>query len=287
MAHTRKLAIIDLGTNTFHLLVANEINGVMTVVHRDRLVVKIGLGGINEKKILPEAVDRAIVAMQSFKNRITALGVSEVFAFGTSALRNATNAQDVLNKIKAQTGINVEIISGDKEAEFIYRGVNSGLDLGNEKSLIIDIGGGSVEFIISNKKEIFWKESIEIGAQRLLEEFQPHDPIRENDIKNIEAFFHQKLSSLFKGLKIYKPQTLVGSSGTFDTLSDIFCETHHILKSPEEIEGALSIEGFNEIFNDILGKNRKARMAIPGYDRNASGYDRGGVLSYPLYLEKS
>lgn len=260
----RKLAIIDLGTNTFHLLLAHEINGMMTVVHRERLAVKIGMGGINQKTILPEAIDRAILAIQSFKNTIDHHGITEIYAFGTSALRNANNATEVVNSIKSLTNIKVDVISGEREAEFIYRGVASALDLGETNSLILDIGGGSVEFIIGNSKNILWKESVEIGAQRLLEAFQHHDPIQVDEIETLEIHFRKKLISLEKALKIYSPTTLIGSSGTFDTLSDIFCAQHHILKKPEEIETALTLEGFYEIYNDLVKKNRTARMNIPG-----------------------
>lgn len=261
---TRTLAIIDLGTNTFHLLVAQEVNGTITIMHRERLAVKIGMGGINQQTILPEAIDRAVLAMQSFKNTIDKFNVHEIFAFGTSALRNANNADVVLAEIKSITGIDVEIISGDQEADFIYRGAASALDLGTENSLILDIGGGSVEFIIGNNKTVLWKKSIDIGAQRLLEMFQQHDPVHADEIAALESHFEAKLITLFAALKKYTPMTLVGSSGTFDTLSDIFCAQHHILKSPDEIETALSLEGFHQIYGNLLNKNREERMAIPG-----------------------
>lgn len=204
----KNLAIIDLGTNTFHLLVARQTDDRITIIHRERLAVKIGMGGINQKTILPEAIDRAVLAMQSFKNTMEKMEVQEVYAFGTSALRNANNAQAVLDEIKSITGINVEVISGDKEADFIYRGATSALDLGLEKSLILDIGGGSVEFIIGNNKEIFWKESVDIGAQRLLEEFQQHDPIQPDELNRLENYFKTKLSSLFTALQEHNPKNL-------------------------------------------------------------------------------
>ena len=233
-------------------------------MHRERLAVKIGMGGINQKTILPEAIDRAVVAMQSFKNTMDKMEVQEVYAFGTSALRNANNAQIIIDEIKSITGIDVKVITGDKEADFIYRGVASALDLGKEKSLILDIGGGSVEFIIGNNKEVFWKASLDIGAQKLLEKFHENDPIHPEEINALEEYLSRKLIPVFDALKKYNPKIVVGSSGTFDTLSDIFCANHQILKTPEEIETALTLEGFHEIYNTLLHKNRKERMEIPG-----------------------
>jgi exopolyphosphatase/guanosine-5'-triphosphate,3'-diphosphate pyrophosphatase len=92
-------------------------------------------------------------------------GVTKMYAFGTSAFRNAVNGQDIAEQIKSLTGITVDIIQGDKEAEYIYYGVKSALHMEKERSLIIDIGGGSIEFIIGDNDTIFWKKSLEIGAQ--------------------------------------------------------------------------------------------------------------------------
>jgi exopolyphosphatase / guanosine-5'-triphosphate,3'-diphosphate pyrophosphatase len=259
-----KIAIIDMGTNTFHLLIAEGNKAGYNIVRRDRLAVKIGMGGINQRIITDEGFHRALVAMQSFKNTIEQLDIKTVYAFGTSALRNAINGSEIANKIRAVTGIEVNIISGDQEAEFIYYGVQSALHMGNDKNLIMDIGGGSVEFIIADNDRIYWKQSFEIGAQRLLEKFQRHDPIEEDEVENLNGYFEEALIPLFDAFKKFNPTILVGSSGTFDTLSDIFCLKHDIHKPADEIETPLTIEGFYSIYKDLLKKNRDERMQIPG-----------------------
>ncbi len=259
-----KIAIIDMGTNTFHLLIAEGNKAGYNIIRRDRLAVKIGMGGINERIITDEGFHRALVAMQSFKNTIEQQGIATVYAFGTSALRNATNGSEIADKIHAVTGIEVNIISGDQEAEFIYFGVQSALHMGQDKNLIVDIGGGSVEFIIGDNDRIYWKQSVEIGAQRLLERFQKHDPIEAREVEELTAYFEDTLVPLFNAFERFKPTVLVGSSGTFDTLSDIFCLKHDIHKAPEEIETPLTIEGFYAIYKDLLKKDRAERMQIPG-----------------------
>jgi exopolyphosphatase/guanosine-5'-triphosphate,3'-diphosphate pyrophosphatase len=202
--------------------------------------------------------------MQSFKNTMDQYEVVKVFAFGTSAMRNAKNGSEVCRRIKVLTGIDINIISGDEEANYIYLGVQSALGLGHDRNLIVDIGGGSVEFIIADQHQIFWKQSFEIGAQRLLEKFQKHDPIVSEEITALDHYFQQALLPLFESIQKFKPNVLVGSSGTFDTLSDIFCIRHGIHKSPEEIETPLSLEGFYDIYRELIAKNREQRMAIPG-----------------------
>jgi exopolyphosphatase / guanosine-5'-triphosphate,3'-diphosphate pyrophosphatase len=260
----RKIAIVDLGTNTFHLLVATQNEGAYNIIYRDRLAVKIGMGGINDGFITEDGLNRALVAMQSFKNVIDQHKVDQIFAFGTSALRNARNGKEVADKITEITGISISIISGDEEAYYIYMGVRAALGLGNDKNLIVDIGGGSVEFIVADHDRIFWKQSFEIGAQRLLEKYQKHDPILKEEISELEKHFKHELTPLFETLTKLNPTILVGSSGTFDTLSDIFCIAHDIHKTPEEIETPLSIEGFYEIHRELLKRNRAQRMQVPG-----------------------
>lgn len=262
----QKLAIIDLGTNTFHLLIAGWENGGHRILERHRSAVKVGVGGINQDIIQEDAIDRAVQALRSFKE-ITekhSIPVSKIFAFGTSALRNAKNNNDVIQRIKAGSDIDVTIISGDQEAEFIYKGVRSAVDLGNDTSLIIDIGGGSVEFIIANANEIFWKKSFEIGGQRLLEKFQKHDPIAPSEIIELDKYLERSLQELFLNLKQFNPTTLVGSSGTFDTLSEIHCVRHNLPYQEIDPETPLSMQSFFIIYQELISKNRAERMAIPG-----------------------
>ena len=259
-----RVAIIDLGTNTFHLLIAEKVKEQYTFVYRERLAVRLGQRGINDGIIQPDAIERAVRALSSFKTTIDQYDTPSIFAFGTSALRNAKNAQEIVQTFKEKAGIEINIISGDREAELIFMGVRYGLALGKDYSLVMDIGGGSVEFIIGNDKDIVWKQSFEIGAQRLLEMFHRTDPIDQNEINQLNQYFASQLPSLFEALKQWTPKTLIGSSGTFDTLSDIHCIKHDLNSRVEDIETPLTIQGFNDIYEELLIKNREDRMMIPG-----------------------
>jgi exopolyphosphatase/guanosine-5'-triphosphate,3'-diphosphate pyrophosphatase len=260
----QKFAIIDLGTNTFHLLIAEFLNGEYAITHRDRAAVKIGLGGINRNIIPEEGAARALEALRKFRAIIDQYGIAKIYAFGTSAFRNAQNREAVINRIRQIANIDVNVISGEAEAEFIYKGVRTALDLGNKPSLIVDIGGGSVEFIIGNQQLIFWKKSFEIGAQRLLEKYQKHDPISAQEIKALDQHFENSLSELFTALKIHKPLTLAGSSGTFDTLSEIFCVQNSISINEGDKETPLTIPSFYSSYEELISKSRAERLLIPG-----------------------
>jgi exopolyphosphatase/guanosine-5'-triphosphate,3'-diphosphate pyrophosphatase len=259
-----RVAIIDMGTNTFHLMVAEKVNETYAIIYRERQAVKLGLAGINLGLITAEALQRAIVCLTDFQATIQTYDVKSTLAFGTSALRNASNASEVIEQIKQRTGIIPRVISGDQEAEYIYRGVQFALNLGDVNSLIMDIGGGSVEFIIGNRQTILWKRSLEIGAQRLLEKFQRHDPILPAELQELDTYFSTVLLPLFEALQRHQPTVLVGSSGTFDTLSDIYCVKHDIHKLPDDPEIPLTFSGFYEIYEELIIKNRAERMHIPG-----------------------
>ena len=253
-----------MGTNTFHLLLAETEDGGYKIIHRDRVAVKIGKGGINAGKITEAAMNRALLAMQSFKNTIDSHGITSVYAYGTSALRNASNKDVISARIRNVTGIDIDIISGDREAEFIYEGVKAALDLENDRSLIIDIGGGSVEFILGNADEIVWMQSLETGAQRLLERYHRNDPITREEIELLDKHFDKELAPVLEALEKFPTSIMVGSSGSFDTLSDMFCARHQIAKHPDEIETPLTIEGFYEIYDELIHKDREQRLSTPG-----------------------
>ncbi len=252
-----------MGTNTFHLLVAEIGLHSFEIMVNDRLPVRIGVGGINQNMITKAGMERAVEAVKKIKLKLDLLVVDQIFAFGTSALRNAKNGTEVVLKIKEVTGIETKIISGDEEANYIYEGVNFALNLKEEKNLIMDIGGGSVEFIIGNGKGIFWKQSLEIGAQRLLERFQKNDPILPSEIQDLNLYFKEALSPLVEPMKIYRPRVLAGSSGTFDTLSEMYClqTGSYFQASPET---PFDLAAFEKIYGDLIAKNRAERMQMPG-----------------------
>ncbi|HMP99861.1 MAG TPA: phosphatase [Cyclobacteriaceae bacterium] len=257
-------AIIDMGTNTFHLLIADQQGDKLKYIYRERIPVKIGMGGINQGIITDEASDRALNAMQVFKQTLDEFEVKQVMAFGTSALRNAKNGKAIADKITEQTGIAIHIISGAQEAEYIFMGARKAIQMGEELNLVMDIGGGSVEFIIGNKEGISWKQSFEVGGQRLLEKFQKTDPVSEEERSSLYTYFDEQLIELKAALNQYQPQVLIGSSGTFDTLRDIYCKRMGIDKNFDDPETPLSVEGFYQIFDELIHKNRAARLQIPG-----------------------
>lgn len=260
----QKVAVLDLGTNTFNLLLVKITPNAYYIFRNEKIAVKIGKDGINEGVITAEAQDRALNALDTYKRIIDKEKITKVYGYATSAFRNAENGNCLKKLIEQKTGIQVSIIDGDLEAEFIYKGVKTAIDIGGDNSLIVDIGGGSVEFIIGNRDEIFWKQSFDIGAQRLLDWFHNIDPIPPSEIKRLYKFFDEKLAPLKRQLAKYKPNCVIGSSGTFDTLSDIYQHRINRFLKGDETELLLTVDGFNQSFHEIITKNKAERLAIPG-----------------------
>ncbi len=168
-----RIAVIDCGTNTFNLLVVELQNASFKRIYTSKIPVKLGEGGINNKVIHKIPFKRGVDALVKFKNELNKLAVVEIYAFATSAIRDAENGIDFKKEVLIQSGIEINIIDGNKEAELIYKGNKLAMDLGTGPSLIMDIGGGSTEFIIGNKEHILWKKSYRLGAARMLEKFNP------------------------------------------------------------------------------------------------------------------
>ena len=262
--HAMKVAVIDMGTNTFHLIIVEVEKDDFKIIYREKTAVKIGEKGINHGMITDDAIDRALKTLTKFKEVIEEEQVEQVFATATSAIRNAQNGKGLVALIKEETGIQTRIISGIQEAEYIYYGVNKALKIGDQPSLIMDIGGGSIEFVIGTTREILWRQSFEIGGQRMVEKFHKHDPMVQEDKVALIEYLESNLQELFEACSQFSPKTLIGSSGTFDTLSDIYSLKANVEREKDATEYPLTIDAFMEIYHEMIIKGREERLAIPG-----------------------
>jgi len=262
-----RYAIIDLGSNTFHLLIIEKQSDTIRTLVKEQIPAKIAMAGINQGIITEEAIERALKVLHFFRQQIDEQRVplENSIALGTSAIRNAKNGTEFCKTIEKEMGIVIEIISGDREAELIYEGVRRALNLGTVPSLIMDIGGGSVEFIICHATRIFWKQSFEIGGQRLLEKFLHTDPISSSAIQRMNNYFQEQLLPLVNAAHQYAPQTLVGSSGSFDTLVDMdYMHRLDHLPDPEKTDFNYPLEEFYRAYELFTSLNHDERMTIPG-----------------------
>lgn len=275
------IAILDLGTNTFHLLIAVIHDDKFKIIHREKFSVRLGEDGINRGIITPEAWKRGLEAIRKIRSLVQSYPVNEIRSFATSAIRNAKNGILFIKEIQSVSGIVAKVIDGEQEAEYIYYGVRQAIPIGNDPVLIMDIGGGSVEYIIANQHEIFWKRSFEIGAQRLYDLFHQHDPVKREDILNLNNYLELVLHPLEQALNKYQPEVLIGCSGTFDTLREIYRIRRNFQKVKKFMEFQIDIKTFYAIHKEIIGKNKEERLAIPGMSSMRA--DMIGMSSSMIY----
>jgi len=256
-----RLAVLDLGTNVFNLLIA-DVSGEGCDIKK---VVKtgshIGKGGFKRGELTREAIQSSLEALDKMKLEIEQIGgVHFVKAFATSAVRDSSNGVLFVEQIRDRYGFDAEIISGDREAELIYKGIRESLLIYNEKVLMLDIGGGSNEFIIADRERIYWKESFPLGVIRMKELLSPSDPISDDDIDRYVKHLDKILDPLFANAAIYKPSLLIGSSGSFDTLRElIFPNDNGVLPAME-----LPLNRFFELHSKLLKSTVKERFEMAG-----------------------
>jgi exopolyphosphatase/guanosine-5'-triphosphate,3'-diphosphate pyrophosphatase len=214
-------AVIDLGTNTFHLMIASVDNSDVVIHEKKQIPVKIGTGGIHQSRITTESMQRALNALVTFRTVIDQYSVSQVKAFATAAIRDAQNGDDFIRQAKQLAGIDIQAITGEVEAQLIYEGVKHSLPTMNETYLIVDIGGGSVECILVKDNCAVWQQSFRAGASLLIHSFGITDPIDTKIELEIEDFFSNTFRDLLDAVAQYPPSYMVGSAGSFESLIDI------------------------------------------------------------------
>ncbi|MDQ3112450.1 MAG: phosphatase [Bacteroidota bacterium] len=261
-----RIAVIDLGTNTFNLLVAEtDLFGGFETLYNEKLAVKLGEGGINKGFITEEAFMRGLEAMENYASTISQWQAERTLAFATSAVRCASNGNEFVKTVLEKTGIEVQVISGEMEAEFISMGVRQAVKLTEEPSVIIDIGGGSTEFIIVNDTKILWKQSFELGASRLLQRFQPSDPIKPEEQKQISEYILSELKPLWEAAQKFGVKELIGASGSFESLAELINMRYHSLPGlAKRTECEFEMEQCAAIQADILASTREQRLKMKG-----------------------
>jgi len=214
-----RVGVIDLGSNTFHLLIVDVENDRFNTVFKERAFIGLAENGIDE--LSADAMDRGAEALARFKNKLDEYQVPKYKVIGTSALRSANNSVQFTDRIKDSLAIDIEIIDGDREAELIYKGVNLLNESTSECQVIMDVGGGSVEFIIFQSEDIIWSESFDVGLGVLKNEVPLSDPVLDLEIEKIKTFLDEKLESLKEALKDRSIDALIGASGSFEVIQSM------------------------------------------------------------------
>jgi exopolyphosphatase/guanosine-5'-triphosphate,3'-diphosphate pyrophosphatase len=274
-----RIAVVDLGTNTFNLLVAEQQHDTMVIVHVSEAPVFLGKGGIERSIIAPEAFARGMEALGAHVAKAKGLGAEHITGFGTSALRNARNGADFVRRAKEMLDLEITVIPGVEEAALILDGVRLAVPFGKRPSLVMDIGGGSVEFMLATQQALLWKRSFELGVTRLLERFPPSDPMTMAEELRIAEHLDQQLAPLWSAMEQHRPVDLVGSSGSFDSLARIVSSERGQAIGPEQNSIDLTALEFSLLKDRLIRMTRTERLGVRGLPEH-----RVDTISYALIL---
>lgn len=259
-------AIIDLGTNTFNLLIAKRLpNNTFKKIFNKKIAVKLGEGTINAGYISDVPFQRGINALKQYQQYLLDHNVEHTYAFATSAIRSASNGTEFVTQAKRVAGMSITIIDGNEEADLIYHGNKMAVKMSPSISLIMDIGGGSTEFILANNETVFWKHSFLLGAARLLEKFKMSDPITHHDTTCFNLYLKQELTPLLDAVKRFEPIELIGSSGAFDSVVDIIDGKFHTgVLNDNTTEYDINLHHYSIVSKMIKESTIKERYHIKG-----------------------
>lgn len=280
MSDRRRAGVIDLGTNTFHLLIVDiEADGRFREVFRRRHFVKLAAGGI--ERIDAAAFKRGLEAMTEFAAQLRRYGVDRFRAIGTAALRTATNGPDFVIRVATATGIEIELIDGEQEADYIARGTLLGWPAPTERILIMDIGGGSVEFIIADGQQRYFAHSYPAGIAVLHKRFHRHDPILTSEVASLNEYLDATFRDLPAALKTFPTDHLVGSAGMFEVLAEAFPLSH-----PAALVTPIDLNAFSRLAAFTRTATRTERRDHPAIPASRADMFTVGTILIEWVLDR-
>lgn len=282
---TKRIAAIDMGTNSFHAIIMDIYpDGSYRRMDKLKEMVLLAEEGMNNM-LSQEAMDRGINALGKIKYLCDNLNVEKILAYATSAIREAENGGEFIQRSIDELGIKPLAISGSREANLIGQAIQHAVALDDQPVLMMDIGGGSVEFIIGNKEELFFNASYKIGTSRMATSVQQNDPATEEDIKVLKKTFDQELQDLKQQLTMYSVDTIVGSSGTMENMAEMIANRKSLSTSLLLNELEFSAKDFDDFYKDFIILNHDARSKIDNLDKKRVDIIIPGVVLLQYLIE--
>jgi exopolyphosphatase / guanosine-5'-triphosphate,3'-diphosphate pyrophosphatase len=282
---TRRFAGIDIGTLTCRLLIADLIPGQpLKELRSERRILRLGEGVDQARRLNSDAIDRVIHCLQEWRNVINDYQVEESSVVATSAVRDARNRQEFLDRVTREAGFEVEVISGEEEARRTLLGIRTGLPAGVTDILALDIGGGSTELILDRPGQKSTIRSIDIGVVRLCERVLCHDPPSSDEVKQAREWVARETKAAVVDMGDYRQTTFVGTAGTVTSLAAMAQKLPTY--EPARIHNyVLRLEDIRELEQTLLGRTRAARVGLPGLEKNREEVIAAGAIIFRTIME--
>lgn len=282
-----KVCIIDIGTNSIHVIYARiEPNGTYEIVGRDKEMVQLGQGTLVTGRLPDESMERTLEALERFKYLARSKGATEILVVATSAIREAENGKAFVKRVREELSLKVRIISGAEEARLIALAVQKSIQFPEKKALIVDIGGGSTEFILSTQNKKLWMESLPLGSNRLQQMFPLSDPPEESELESLEKHVKKVLKPVLEQLKGEDLKTFIGTSGTLNTLAKILmAERSESLVKVGYHQSAFRKADILEMYEVLASQTVEARKSVRGMNKKRVHMMVQGLAIVKVLLE--
>ncbi len=255
-----------MGTNSIRLLVVRlNPNHSYTILSRQKQQVRLGDGEFEEDEITPEAMERAVVVCKKFTDLARTFNSEEFVAVATSAAREASNQNELLQRIRHEAGLDIRVISGREEARLIYLGVASGTHLGTQMGFFIDIGGGSTEIAVGNARDYLYLDSFRLGAIRLANQYFPPDetgPVSSDRYRKVQQHIKNAIIHSLPRIKAHAIDCAIGSSGTILNLAEIAHKALHPSAPASDL--TLSYKDLKKVIELLSSLPLEQRKKVPG-----------------------
>ncbi len=265
-----RVAIIDLGTNTFNILIADIEKGQKTdILLKTKSAVMLGSEGLMTGELTDKAFARSYAVLRDYSGLVKDFECEKVYTFGTSAIRNASNSAHFIEKVKKNLGLEITPISGQEETQYVFNAMRRTTynTTGDKNYMMVDIGGGNNEIIIGNGDNILWSNSYEIGSARMLEMFKPHDPITDDDVHRIYSHFDDCLSNMNDALAKYPITHIIGSAGAFDSFAEMIHQKKTQRPLPLNSKSSnFTADDFMGLYKTITNTTRDKRALMMGLE---------------------
>lgn len=280
-----RLAGIDIGTLTCRLLIADiSVDDRLTELRSDRRILRLGEGVDQTKQLSVAAMDRVVQCLKEWRELINAARIDAVAVVATSAVRDATNRDEFLDRVKREAGFEVEQISGEEEARRTMLGIRSGLPHGVTDVLALDIGGGSTEFILDRPGQPPIVRSIDIGVVRLCERLLHHDPPTGDEVRQAREWIAKETKAAIVGMGNYQTATFVGTAGTITSLAAMAQKLSTY--EPARIHNyQLQLTMIQDLEHTLLSRKKTDRTGLPGLEKGREEVIAAGAIIIRTLME--
>lgn len=277
-----RFAAIDVGSNSLHMIISQvDADGGTTALWRMKEMVGLGRTSFPSHHLSQEAMDRAIHMLGRFQSIAQRRGCEKVVAVATSAVREAENGGDFIERARGELGLIIRVVSAKDEARLIYYGVRHAVDLGAEPNLIIDIGGGSVEFIVGNAREHTLLESRKLGSARMTAMFIRSDPAKRSQIDALLKHCDDELHAVLDQIRGEEPVRAIGTSGTMENLAAM-CGGRANAQGTRRIE----LKTLSELTDKLRKSTAAQRVKISGLDEKRQDQILAGALVVQFVMQR-